>query len=241
MRAVDGSSASRGRCAVEHLDASTASVVEATRLADGAGRRPGPPVGRALRARRRRRGSPLRGLRAAAGASSTDRWSSVASWARVPGVGADGAARRRPRAPAAGSSGSSPPRRRDGRPLDLRRESQLARSVLLHRLRAARRRLGHARSTPGGTTGTFKEAWELEWHPELAVAVIEAGLFGTTVARRRGGQGRRARAGRSEDLATLGRLVSPVPARRPARGAALGRRRARGAHGQAARRPGAAR
>ena len=34
----------------------------------------------------------------------------------------------------------------------------------------------------GGTTGTFKEAWELEWHPELAVAVIEASLFGTTVA-----------------------------------------------------------
>ncbi len=34
----------------------------------------------------------------------------------------------------------------------------------------------------GRTTGTFKEAWELTWTPELAVAVVEASVFGTTLA-----------------------------------------------------------
>jgi hypothetical protein len=34
----------------------------------------------------------------------------------------------------------------------------------------------------GRTTGTFKEAWELEWRPELSVDLIEASLYGTTIA-----------------------------------------------------------
>ena len=64
--------------------------------------------------------------------------------------------------------------------LDLRRESQLARSVLLHRLAVLDVPWGR-RAEAGPTLGTFKEAWELEWAPELAVAVIEASLYGTTV------------------------------------------------------------
>ncbi len=90
--------------------------------------------------------------------------------------------------------------------VDLRRESQRARSVLLHRLRLLGVDWG-TEADAGGTTGTFKEAWELEWHPELAVAVIEAGLFGTTVAAAAAAKVTDT-AGRSEDLATLGRLVS---------------------------------
>ena len=90
--------------------------------------------------------------------------------------------------------------------LDLRRESQLARSVLLHRLRVLGVEWG-TEADAGRSTGTFKEAWELEWRPELAVAVIEAGLYGTTIeaaaAARVGEQ-----ADRAADLATLGRLVS---------------------------------
>ncbi|GMA86243.1 hypothetical protein GCM10025868_14930 [Angustibacter aerolatus] len=49
--------------------------------------------------------------------------------------------------------------------LDLRRESQRERSVLLHRLRL----LGVPWGTPadaGRTTGTFKEGWTLRWRPE---------------------------------------------------------------------------
>ncbi|GAB7002725.1 DUF5682 family protein [Nocardioides sp. AN3] len=64
--------------------------------------------------------------------------------------------------------------------LDLRKESHRERSLLLHRLDL----LGIDWGVPtdaGRTTGTFKEAWELEWRPEFAVRLIEAGLHGTTV------------------------------------------------------------
>lgn len=64
--------------------------------------------------------------------------------------------------------------------LDLRRDAGRARSVLFHRLRA----LDVDWATPletGGTLGTFKEAWSLRWRPELSVTLVEAGLHGTTV------------------------------------------------------------
>jgi hypothetical protein len=64
--------------------------------------------------------------------------------------------------------------------LDLRKESQRDRSVLLHRLRLLDVPWG-APADAGRTTGTFKEGWTLRWRPELAVALVEAGLHGTTV------------------------------------------------------------
>ena len=30
-------------------------------------------------------------------------------------------------------------------------------------------------------TGTFRETWRLQWHPELAITVVEAAVWGTTV------------------------------------------------------------
>jgi hypothetical protein len=89
--------------------------------------------------------------------------------------------------------------------LDLRRPGQLARSVLLHRLRLLGVDWG-AGADAGGTTGTFKEAWDLEWRPELAVSVIEAGLYGTTIQSAASAKVAE-QAERSEDLATLARLV----------------------------------
>lgn len=65
--------------------------------------------------------------------------------------------------------------------LDLRKPNQLARSVLLHRLALLGVDWGQPTDT-GRTTGTFKEAWVLEWKPELAVSVVEASRYGTTVA-----------------------------------------------------------
>lgn len=65
--------------------------------------------------------------------------------------------------------------------IDLRKPTQLARSVLLHRLAL----LGVNWGTPadtGRTTGTFKEAWTLRWQPELAVAVVDASRYSTTIA-----------------------------------------------------------
>ncbi|MEU8824165.1 DUF5682 family protein [Streptomyces sp. NPDC048636] len=64
--------------------------------------------------------------------------------------------------------------------LDLRKETDTARSRLLHRLRL----LGVDWGTPAasrGSTGTFRETWRLRWEPELAVRVAEAGVWGTTV------------------------------------------------------------
>ena len=64
--------------------------------------------------------------------------------------------------------------------LDLRKETDAARSRLLHRLRL----LGIGWGEPAasrGSTGTFRETWRLRWEPELAVRVAEAGVWGTTV------------------------------------------------------------
>ncbi|MDD9378348.1 DUF5682 family protein [Streptomyces sp. ZAF1911] len=64
--------------------------------------------------------------------------------------------------------------------LDLRKDTDAAKSLLLHRLRL----LGIDWGVPTasrGSTGTFRETWRLRWEPELAVRVAEAGIWGTTV------------------------------------------------------------
>ncbi|MFD4246071.1 DUF5682 family protein [Streptomyces sp. NPDC058525] len=64
--------------------------------------------------------------------------------------------------------------------LDLRKETDAAKSLLLHRLRL----LGIDWGIPTasrGSTGTFRETWRLRWEPELSVRVAEAGIWGTTV------------------------------------------------------------
>ena len=53
------------------------------------------------------------------------------------------------------------------------------RSVLLHRLNLLGISWGEIGQARG--KGTFKEAWRLQWQPEFAVAVIEAGSWGNTV------------------------------------------------------------
>jgi hypothetical protein len=73
----------------------------------------------------------------------------------------------------------APPREID---LDLRKPNDLARSRLLHRLAL----LGVAWGTPSAgrmrNIGTFRESWELTWRPELDLALIEASMWGSTVA-----------------------------------------------------------
>ncbi|MFT3876364.1 MAG: DUF5682 family protein [Propioniciclava sp.] len=64
--------------------------------------------------------------------------------------------------------------------LDLRTVAGRARSRLLHRLAALGVAWGRPAST-GRSTGTFKEQWELAWRPELAIDLVEASLFGTTI------------------------------------------------------------
>jgi len=64
--------------------------------------------------------------------------------------------------------------------LDLRNDTDLSRSRLLHRLDLLEIPWG-ARSDQQRGTGTFREEWVLRWEPELAVRVIEASIYGTTV------------------------------------------------------------
>ncbi|MEW2220729.1 DUF5682 family protein [Streptomyces sp. NPDC006990] len=65
--------------------------------------------------------------------------------------------------------------------LDLRKETDAARSRLLHRLRLLGIDWGEPVRSRSGSTGTFRESWRLRWEPELSVRVAEAGIWGTTV------------------------------------------------------------
>ncbi|MEN3308021.1 MAG: hypothetical protein V7603_4223 [Micromonosporaceae bacterium] len=64
--------------------------------------------------------------------------------------------------------------------LDLRREIDLERSRLLHRLGLLGVDWGVALARRSGR-GTFWESWRLAWQPEFAVDLVEASAYGTTV------------------------------------------------------------
>ena len=88
--------------------------------------------------------------------------------------------------------------------LDLREDSGLQKSQLFHRLNVLGipwAQAGHARGT-----GTFKEEWTLRWEPEYAVRLIEASRFGNTLARAANGAAT-SRARRATDLAGLSELL----------------------------------
>ncbi len=65
--------------------------------------------------------------------------------------------------------------------LDLRQATDRERSILLHRLDLLNIPWGQAQRVTG-KSGTFHELWRLEWQPEFAVRLVEAGLWGNTVA-----------------------------------------------------------
>ncbi|MEV6222084.1 DUF5682 family protein [Nocardia fluminea] len=65
--------------------------------------------------------------------------------------------------------------------LDLRKERDVERSHLLHRLRLLG--IGWGTPTTGEvrSTGTFRETWTLRWEPEFEVRIVEAAVWGTTL------------------------------------------------------------
>ncbi len=65
--------------------------------------------------------------------------------------------------------------------LDLRQGVHREQSQLLHRLRLLGIEWGRPQAAPSGSHGTFHELWRLQWRPELALALIEAGVYGNTV------------------------------------------------------------
>ncbi|WP_199225351.1 DUF5682 family protein, partial [Caulobacter sp. HMWF025] len=64
--------------------------------------------------------------------------------------------------------------------LDLRSETGLAKSALLHRLTLIDVPWGRLTDV-GGSRGTFRERWILLWEPELGVALAEALRWGVTI------------------------------------------------------------
>lgn len=64
--------------------------------------------------------------------------------------------------------------------LDLRNDTDRARSKLLHALRLLNIPWGEQEHA-GRVLGTFHEYWRLEWEPEFAVAIIEANVWGNTI------------------------------------------------------------
>ena len=64
--------------------------------------------------------------------------------------------------------------------LDLRTDTHRERSQLLHRLNLLKVPWG--KITPiRGQSGTYQEVWQMAWKPEFVVRVIEAGVWGNTV------------------------------------------------------------
>jgi hypothetical protein len=64
--------------------------------------------------------------------------------------------------------------------LDLRKETDLARSHLLHRLNIIAVPWGKIQKVVGAK-GTFHELWKLEWKPQFVVSIIEASVWGNTI------------------------------------------------------------
>lgn len=71
--------------------------------------------------------------------------------------------------------------------LDLRSDSGLFRSTLLHRLNALDVPWGRL-DDPGRSRGTFRERWKLRWEPEYAVELVENLVYGPTIAQAAAGR-----------------------------------------------------
>jgi len=65
--------------------------------------------------------------------------------------------------------------------LDLRKETDLARSHFFHRLRLLEIDWATLSTNQQRNLGTFRESWQLQWQPELAVRIIQASRWGNTL------------------------------------------------------------
>jgi hypothetical protein len=89
--------------------------------------------------------------------------------------------------------------------LDLRTETGLAKSVLLHRLDLIGVPWGHLVDAEAGR-GTFREVWRLAWEPELSVKLAEALVYGITIEQAAAGAAT-AQATASTQISALADLV----------------------------------
>jgi hypothetical protein len=119
----------------------------------------------------------------------------------------------------------------DVRELDLRKPVDLERSRLLHRLALLDVPWGQPVRSGRASLGTFREAWKLEWQPELSVRLIEMSRWGTTVEAAATARAI-ARATEAQDLAAVTRLAEAclLAALPDAVAAVMGAVQARAAH-----------
>jgi hypothetical protein len=89
--------------------------------------------------------------------------------------------------------------------LDLRSETGLAKSILLHRLDLIGVPWGQIVDADAGR-GTFREIWRLAWTPELSVKLAEALIHGITIEQAAAGSAA-AQAAASTDIARLAEFV----------------------------------
>ena len=92
--------------------------------------------------------------------------------------------------------------------LDLRNETDRARSRLLHQLRLLGIEWGKPQRMRG-KAGTFHEVWQVRWQPEYVVGLIEANVWGNTVASASSAFAV-ATANKARDLPTLTALLDSV-------------------------------
>ncbi len=66
--------------------------------------------------------------------------------------------------------------------IDLREESDRLKSQLLHRLFILNIPWGEVQKEGKWDTGSFKEYWKLKWKPDFEIRIIEASVWGSTIA-----------------------------------------------------------
>lgn len=93
--------------------------------------------------------------------------------------------------------------------LDLRKPTDLERSQLLHRLNLLKVEWGKQQRVGRLKQGTFHENWQLQWQPEFAITLIEAAAWGNTVHAAATAFTRHA-ADQAADLPALTQLVDHV-------------------------------
>jgi hypothetical protein len=92
-------------------------------------------------------------------------------------------------------------------PLDLRGDTDRARSQLLHRLRLLGIDWGEPLNTSSRVKSTFHENWRLKWEVDFAVALIERNIWGNTVESAAAGYARH-RADEAKELPQLTVLLN---------------------------------
>lgn len=90
--------------------------------------------------------------------------------------------------------------------LDLRTDTGLAKSTLLHRLNLIELPWGRMTGT-GSSRGTFRENWRIKWEPEFAIKLAEALIYGTTVEQA-SGNAAVARAKKATSLGVVAAIVT---------------------------------